>query len=1063
MLVAAIAQGQMEPIRPPFRIKPPQIILPPSPEKGQPMQLRELNATARISGLQVEVTTTLVFFNPNSRMLEGELEFPLPDGAAVTGYALDIQGKMVDGVVVKKEKARVAFETEVRRGVDPGIVEQTAGNVYRTRIYPLPPMAERKIRLRYIAELPADKNGDVAWWLPMPREQISKVAIRVEVAQGAVKPEIGGFGNLKFQSFENLWVASTELVDVKPGEDLWVSLPKLPAQVSAIERSPDGEVYFAISALSPTHEMEDSKLMMPRRLGIAWDASGSRSGDHIEKELSALKELLRKWSGAQVTLLVFRDRVEPPQTFTDVNLLIEAIKKAPLDGGTDLTALGKAIQGAEKKDQWILVTDGMDTLSDQLPDFGNAHVTALVSQPVAQRELLRQVCAASGGGVVELQRLSAEEAAEEIVRPGPRLVAVRGSGVTEVQGLGSKATGRVAIHGKLSSDTSELILEFSNGRTSTPIKLDRKNAGSGTVLAEAWAARRVNQLSVRAEENQDELLALGQRFGLVSPVTSLIVLESVDQYVRHDIEPPKSQPQWREQWLALKSTRSKDEQAKRASKIERVLAMWNERTRWWEKDFNVPADFSVRAKDKSPQSPYEARDSRRQMTERLPATDAPRNNLALSDQDRLRGGTASRSAISGTVTVNGFVAGKEEESSAPPGQAQKSISVQAWNPSTPYLAVLKGAAKADRYRVYLEQRRAYEHSPAFFVDCSDYFFAENEKELGARILSNLAEMKLEDAGVLRVMAWRFQQAGDLDRAVVLLRKAGKLRPEEPQSLRDLALALAERGKQAQNPGDLSESMSLFEKILFGDWQRFEEIEVTALEELNALIAWVKGSPVEGRVKIPSLDSRLLVNHDVDVRIVMSWDADNTDVDLHVVEPTGEEACYSQNRTAIGGLVSRDFTQGYGPEEYMVRRAKSGHYKIFAHYFGSHQQTVIGPCTITATVFTDFGRPNEKKQTLTLRLDTPRDRADIGEIQIGAKDSAEGKGVSSLGRDAFRKLRPGQTSDEVLRALGEPQRKEGPSWTYVLGNRQYQVQFTDAKAVKTVSELLPGGVVLILVQ
>ncbi len=28
--------------------------------------------------------------------------------------------------------------------------------------------------------------------------------------------------------------------------------------------------------------------------------------------------------------------------------------------------------------------------------------------------------------------------------------------------------------------------------------------------------------------------------------------------------------------------------------------------------------------------------------------------------------------------------------------------------------------------------------------------------------------------------------------------------------------------------------------------------------------------------------------------------------------------YGRNRTPSGGLVSRDFTQGYGPEEYMIR-------------------------------------------------------------------------------------------------------------------------------------------------
>ena len=54
-------------------------------------------------------------------------------------------------------------------------------------------------------------------------------------------------------------------------------------------------------------------------------------------------------------------------------------------------------------------------------------------------------------------------------------------------------------------------------------------------------------------------------------------------------------------------------------------------------------------------------------------------------------------------------------------------------------------------------------------------------------------------------------------------------------------------------------------------------------------------------------TRKLKEAGADVRIVMTWDADNTDMDLHVVEPTGEIAYYSNKNTAIGGLVSRDFT------------------------------------------------------------------------------------------------------------------------------------------------------------
>ena len=106
-----------------------------------------VETTAKIAadnGLFRRVETTIVFTNPNSRVFEGELEFPVPDGATVCGYELEVNGSMVPGVVVPKEEARVAFENEKRKGVDPGIVEHVKGNVWKTRIYPLNPNTPRK-------------------------------------------------------------------------------------------------------------------------------------------------------------------------------------------------------------------------------------------------------------------------------------------------------------------------------------------------------------------------------------------------------------------------------------------------------------------------------------------------------------------------------------------------------------------------------------------------------------------------------------------------------------------------------------------------------------------------------------------------------------------------------------------------------------------------------------------------------------------------------------------------------------------------------------------------------
>ena len=97
----------------------------------------------RLSNLAVEVAVTgdiatttydMIFTNSSNRILEGEFEFPLDNGQTVSRYALDINGKLREGVVVEKEKGRQVFETIVRKNIDPGLVEMTSGNNFKTRV-----------------------------------------------------------------------------------------------------------------------------------------------------------------------------------------------------------------------------------------------------------------------------------------------------------------------------------------------------------------------------------------------------------------------------------------------------------------------------------------------------------------------------------------------------------------------------------------------------------------------------------------------------------------------------------------------------------------------------------------------------------------------------------------------------------------------------------------------------------------------------------------------------------------------------------------------------------------
>ena len=161
--VSAVAVAQIAAAQSKMTIPAP---LPPLPPPGirvidlraneKPVEVAKAQSVVEENALFRRTKATFTFTNPNARAMSGEFEFPIPEGAFVCGYSLEVNGEMVPGVVCEKEKARVAFENETRKGVDPGIVEQVKGNIWRTRIFPLNPKTPRKAEVEYIAPKSTD-------------------------------------------------------------------------------------------------------------------------------------------------------------------------------------------------------------------------------------------------------------------------------------------------------------------------------------------------------------------------------------------------------------------------------------------------------------------------------------------------------------------------------------------------------------------------------------------------------------------------------------------------------------------------------------------------------------------------------------------------------------------------------------------------------------------------------------------------------------------------------------------------------------------------------------------
>ncbi|MCL1941283.1 MAG: hypothetical protein FWG09_05010, partial [Synergistaceae bacterium] len=174
----------------------------------KPIELRSLGITGEVVGNVSNTVIDMAFYNPNPRVLEGELQFPLLDNQTVTAFSLEMDdGKMRDAVPVEKNKGRQVFEEIVRRGVDPALLEMTDGNNFKLRVYPLPPGKARRVRVVITELLPEGKDG-LIYRVPLEYGQkIDELELSLKIAHSG-KPLIKNspFDGAGFENKNGVWV-----------------------------------------------------------------------------------------------------------------------------------------------------------------------------------------------------------------------------------------------------------------------------------------------------------------------------------------------------------------------------------------------------------------------------------------------------------------------------------------------------------------------------------------------------------------------------------------------------------------------------------------------------------------------------------------------------------------------------------------------------------------------------------------------------------------------------------------------------------------------------------------
>jgi len=929
-----------------------------APAAEQPIQLREAHIEGSVQAGIAQTRITLEFHNPNSRVLEGELQFPLAEGQQISGFALDINGELREAVPVPKDRGRQVFEEIARRGVDPGLLEQTAGNQFRLRVYPLPAGGSRRVQLVVREPLAYASNG-WQWSLPL---QFAAAAGSVKLDLQAAASATIGMAPFALQGGQLHWQGRGAQL---PAQLQW-ALPAVREPQVQVAKWQDSH-YLLAQLPVPA---DRTPRTVPSDVGLLWDGSGSAGQRDRTREFALLDRYFAAMGEGNVVLTVLRDRPEAERRFRirkgDWSALRQALQQVRPDGAS---ALAHWTPQAGVK-EYLLVSDGLLTYGPEaLPALAADQRLFAVSSAGARTDAtrLRGWSEAHGGRFVALGE-DMDAAARELLSAPLDIQVDAGRGVRDVViDRRSEAQGWLWLHARLAAEGVPMRVRIAGGEWQALPATQKSD--DGDLLAGLWAQARLQQLATDRRSNREAMQRLSQQFGLVGPDTSLIVLETLQDYLRYAIRPAGTLRADYDRSFARQVT---DRAAEDRRRLDKVAAQWKERQQWWNRRWRKTAPPAPEAAKEILYNETAASAPMALLAAPAPAAPPPPPAPMAAAESRMDTARARRQAPAAATSLDAIAVtgGAVEDAAAPANDGRLGIQLAAWEPDSPVARRLRQGPPAQLYDRYLAERAAHADSSAFFLDVADLLQQQGQRDLALRVLSNLAEMDLDNRHLLRVLGYRLLQADAPALAVPVFEQVLAMGQEEPQSFRDLGLALAAAGRPQQ-------ALAPLYQVVVRPWDsRFDGIALITLDELTTLVA--RSTP---RLDTTGIDPRLLQAMPLDLRVVLAWDADNSDMDLWVTDPNGERAYYGNRLTYQGGQMSQDFTGGYGPEQFSLRDAKPGKYKVEANYFGSRQQLVTGATTLMLRLSTHWGTPQQQDQMVTLRLQDRAETVLVGEFEV----------------------------------------------------------------------------------
>ncbi|MCC6335773.1 MAG: hypothetical protein IT380_17490 [Myxococcales bacterium] len=883
---------------------------------GTGLKLVKLQARGVVMDPLAFTELTLTFENPLDRVLEGQFKVTLPPSATVSRFAMKLDGRWQEGEVVERQAARRAYEDFLHRRQDPALLEQSGGNEFTAKVFPIPARGTKEVVLSYSHEL-----VQVGTPYVLPLKGLPEVgALDVQVSG------VEGEGALQKSRFV-------------PNADFVATAKRNQAGV----RSGD----LLAARVVPVDATEADPL---DAFTLLVDSSGSRALGWNE-QAALVQKLLQAAPRATVNVVAFDQTVAPLYSgpasgFLDAQ--VKQLRDRRALGASNIEAALKYVQG-KPTPRVVVLADGVFTAGVTEGPNLTAQVLKLKAAGVKRLDAIAVGGLRDEAALARLAQGSLER--DGAVLDGalaPAELARRLSLATksklEVKVDGASAVWPTKVTGVQAGDA---VLVYAQLPAGAPVKVSvggRAMAVGNAQLASierpllerAWAKARLDALQARLdaadgkpqrEALQKEMVDLSTKSRVLCGLTALLVLETEADYARFRID---------RRALAdiLTVDRGRVVLLKRAA------------------DSLVVAPPPPMPKPK----PHQTTESKKmKQLDKASVAEGPSGDseasFASSGAEKEEARAAERPAAPPAeaprpqpAPAPARVSAAEDWSPAGEARARAAPAVQAppkgQDPYTGTFKAVMEALASDKKKGLALAHGWHEEQPGdllALVALGEALERTGDLATAARAYGSIIDLFPARADLRRFAGVRLERlAAAAELAVDTFARAAEQRPDHPASHRLLAFALLRAGKPEK----------AFEAIVRGLTQaypagRFAGVDRILREDAGLIAAaWMKAEParrgeIEGKLKAAGGTPETKPS----LRFVLNWETDANDVDFHITDAKGGHAFYSQKVLPSGGELYADVTTGYGPECFTIRLPKgkrAAPYRLQAHYYS------IGP-------------------------------------------------------------------------------------------------------------------------